>query len=492
MNILSIAAECAPFAKIGGLADVVASLTKEWVTAGHAASIVLPKYASIDEESYSLEPTDIILSVPIASWTEYTRVWRGSLPNSSAKVYFLENADYFDREGIYGNPSGFTDNDRRFTFLCRAACELAIALGRPIDIVHAHDYHTALSLPFVHIHYRSHEVFKETATVYTIHNMAFQGQSDPRRILEFAGLRPQPFRGSWFEHDGVMNLMKTGIMFADKITTVSPSYAQEIRWTNNGEGMQEYLSMRAADLIGILNGADYSEWNPSLDTSFSTPYNVETLPLKSEAKRELLLNSLPETDDTPELPLIGMVSRLTSQKGTELLESVLEPLLQTGQLRFVVLGSGEAKTEQFLRHIGSKYPSRALVKIGYNNKISHSIIAGSDFLLVPSLFEPCGLTQMYAMKYGTVPIVRATGGLRDTVHEFDPNTGTGTGFVFDRYSAKDLFETVIRALSVYNNEPHWTNIRKNGMQMNYSSERCANEYLQVFHWAVDRRRRIAS
>lgn len=289
-----------------------------------------------------------------------------------------------------------------------------------------------------------------------------------------------------------MNLMKTGIMFADKITTVSPTYAQEIRWTNNGEGMQEYLSMRAADLIGILNGADYSEWNPSLDATLSTPYGVESLPIKSEAKRELLQNSLPENDDTPELPLIGMVSRLTSQKGTALLESVLEPLLLTGLLRFVVLGSGETKTEQFLRQIGSKYPSRALVKIGYNNTLSHSIIAGSDFLLVPSLFEPCGLTQLYAMKYGTVPIVRATGGLRDTVHEFDPKTGVGNGFVFEHYSANDLFETVLRAISVYNREPHWTNIRENGMRMNYSSERCASEYLQVFRWAADRRRLLSS
>jgi len=492
MNILSIAAECAPYAKMGGLADVVSSLSKEWQVAGHTASIVLPKYSSVDEARFSLERTDMILSVPMSYWTEYDRVWRATLPNSSATVYFLENSDYFQRDGIYGNPGGFADTDRRFTFLCRAACELACALGIPIDIIHAHDYHAALAIPFVHLHYRTHPVFQRTASVYTIHNMAFQGQSDPRRILEFASLRPNLFRGSWLEHDGVVNLMKAGIMYADKITTVSPTYAQEIRWTRNGEGMQEYLGLRAADLVGVLNGADYDEWNPLVDSYINPTYSQGELSKKVNVKNSLLRNSLPAHDDTPELPLIGMVSRLTAQKGVDLLESVLEPLLQTGRLRFVLLGSGDAASEQYFRHLGSRYPTRALIKIGYNNALSHSIIAGSDFLLVPSLFEPCGLTQIYAMKYGTVPVVRATGGLRDTVHEYDPTSMSGTGFLFERYASSDLFDTVMRAIDHFGREPHWTALRTNGMAMDYSSSRSAEEYLSVFTWALERRRSLHS
>ena len=244
-------AECAPFAKMGGLADVVSSLNKEWSADGHSTCIIIPKYGNIDGEKYSIAPTDIVVAVPISTWTEYARVWKGVLPGTSATVYFLENADYFDREGIYGDPHGFADNDRRFTFLCRAAFELCILLGHAVDVLHAHDYHAALCMAMLRIHYASHAFFATTVGVYTIHNMAFQGQSDPRRTLVYAGITPRPFRGSWFEHDGVVNLMKTGIMFADKITTVSPSYAGEIRWTRNGEGMQEYIAMRSVDVVEI-------------------------------------------------------------------------------------------------------------------------------------------------------------------------------------------------------------------------------------------------
>ncbi|MFM8472011.1 MAG: glycogen synthase [Candidatus Kapaibacterium sp.] len=492
MNILSIAAECAPFAKMGGLADVVASLTRQWHATGHTATIILPKYASVDVERYALEETDLVVGVPVSSWTEYARVWRAKLPGSEADVFFLDNADYFHRDGIYGDPHGYADNDRRFTFLCRAACELACMLAVPVDIIHAHDYHAALAIPFVQVHYRRHPVFAHTASVYTIHNMAFQGQSDPRRILEFASLRPDNFRGSWFEHDGVVNLMKTGIMFADKITTVSPTYAQEIRWTRNGEGMQDYLGMRSADLVGVLNGADYSEWNPETDSYLPSTYSLSVLPEKAAVKNAVLRHSLPEHDDTPDLPLFGMVSRLTAQKGIDLLESVLEPLLRTGRMRFMLLGSGDPAMERYFRHLGSRYPSRALIRIGYDHALSHSIIAASDFLLVPSLFEPCGLTQLYAMRYGTVPVVRATGGLRDTVHEYDPHTATGTGFLFERYTAADFQDAVMRALSVYREEPHWTALRTNGMTEDHSSERCAERYVSVFTWAMERRRTIHS
>ncbi len=487
MNILTVAAECAPFAKIGGLADVASALPREWQDLGHGNIIVLPKYADIDVAKNGLIATDIILSVPMGHWREYARVWKAPLPDSQVTVYFLESADYFDRKGIYGNPDGFVDNDRRFCFLSRAAFELAIVLGFKTDVVHAHDYHTSLSLAFLKTHYRYHPLFASAAGVYTIHNMAFQGQSDPRRVLEFMGLPSSNFRGSWFEHDGVLNMMKCGLMFADKITTVSPTYANEIRWTSNGEGMQDYLNMRGADVIGVLNGADYHEWNPASDKLLSHQYTPDAMKGKALLKQELMEDSMPASEAAIDLPLIGMVTRLTAQKGISLLEESMEYLLQSGDLRFLILGSGDKRYENFLHRMGRRYPTRALIRTGYNSALSHQVIAASDFLMVPSLFEPCGLTQIYALKYGTVPIVRATGGLSDTVQEYNAHNGTGNGFRFDRYQATSFARAVRRAIHYYRSEPHWQTIRRNGMDCDYSARGSAEKYLLVFQWALEKR-----
>ncbi len=488
MNILTVAAECAPFAKIGGLADVASALPREWQEMGHQNLIVIPKYADIDVQKHKLQPTDIVLSVPMGHWREYARVWTASLPDSSATVYFLESADYFDRKGIYGNPDGFLDNDRRFVFLSRAAFELAIVLAFKTDIVHAHDYHTALALAFLKTHYRHHPLFSTAAGVYTIHNMAFQGQSDPRRVLDFMHLSSANFRGSWFEHDGVLNMMKAGLMFADKITTVSPTYANEIRWTSNGEGMQDYLNMRGADLIGVLNGADYHEWNPEKDASLSHTYSAADMSGKSALKRALLFDSMPADEAERDLPIIGMVTRLTAQKGISLLEESMEYLLQEGDVRFLILGSGDRRYENFLNRMGRRYPTRALIKTGYNAALSHQVIAASDFLMVPSLFEPCGLTQIYALRYGTIPIVRATGGLSDTVQEYNARSGSGNGFRFDRFQAHAFARAVRRALHYYKHEPHWTQLRANAMASSYSARSSAEQYVQIFTWAREKGR----
>ena len=488
MNILLCAAEVAPFAKAGGLGDVAAALPKAWATLGHTPVVMLPKYGHIDVKKWGIEPTQIVISVPVGTWMEYARLWTAKLPGSEAPVYFIQNADYFDRPGIYGNPDGFTDNDRRYLFFSRAVFEAAKALGFRPDIIHAHDNHTGFVPAFLASFYRRDPFFARTASVFTIHNMAYQGVFEPRRAMELSGFGTRSFyRGSWFEHDGAVNSMKTGIMFSEKITTVSPTYAHEIRWSDFGEGLQKALDSRAGDLVGVLNGVDYSEWNPVLDMNLPAQYTPDTLARKEDVKARFLVSrGLTEREARQHVPLIGMVSRFTAQKGVEMFEKTLESFLAKGQLRVAILGSGERRYEDFFRYIARKFPRRAFVTIGYDTPLSHYIIAASDFLAVPSLFEPCGLTQLYALKYGTVPIVRATGGLADTVDEYDALKMTGTGFLFDRFDRKEFSAAVRRALIAYRFQPHWNQLRQNGMARNFSSEVSAANYLNVFSWALQK------
>jgi starch synthase len=280
--------------------------------------------------------------------------------------------------------------------------------------------------------------------------------------------------------------MKTGIMFADKITTVSPSYSYEIRRPEYGEGLQDYLNSRAGDLIGILNGVNYDEWNPEKDKYIYNRYTINTLKIKNENKIKYLTENGIEEPDNYDIPLFGMVTRLTGQKGIELLQHKLESFLMEDKIRFAILGQGDQHYIDYFNYLAWKYPKNAFVYIGYSEELAHRIISCSDFLLLPSKFEPCGLTQMYALKYGTIPIVRSTGGLADTVHEYIPETGIGNGFVFWNYNGDDMAFAIRRGLSIYRIKPHWDLIRKNGMKENFSSSRSALEYLKVFKWAMEK------
>jgi starch synthase len=486
MNILIASAEVAPFAKAGGLADMAASLSKELFKAGHNVLLILPKYGNIDTHSYNLENTGIVVPVPMGYWTEYCVLWRAMLPGTKMPVYFIQSAEYFDREGIYGNPDGFADNDRRFIFFSRAVFEIAKVLDFTPDVIHAHDYHTALTMPFLKVHYRHDLRFSKTAGVYTIHNMAFHGVFEAAYNMFLCGFGPI-FKGSWFESYGGMNFMKAGIMFADKITTVSPTYAQEIRYTNAGEGMQDELNQRGADLIGVLNGVDYSEWNPEKDKLLPVAYSKSFIGGKEENKRRYLAeHGLTESEIMHDLPMMGIVSRLTDQKGIDLLEKTIEHFLYLNQIRFTILGTGSKEYENYFRYLGTKYSTRAFIHIGYNNTISHRIIAACDFLLVPSKFEPCGLTQLYALKYGTIPIVRHTGGLADTIQEYDPATFKGNGVVFHQYSAEDLSAAIRRAIVLYKLQPHWDKVTQNAFACDFSAKKCAERYTEVYYWAKEK------
>ena len=487
MNILLASAEVAPFAKAGGLADIASSLPLEWKKLGQKPIIIMPKYGFLDVYAYGFVPTDLIISVPMSYWMEYARLWQGTLPNSNVPVYLIENSDYFNRNGIYGDPTEYVDNDRRFIFFSRAVLEAAKALNFSPNVIHAHDFHTAYTMAFLKSQYKFDHFFSKTAGVYTIHNLAYQGWFDPGRAMDFSTFGMKEFYpNSWFEFRGAVNAMKVGIMFADKITTVSPTYAKEIRYPYFSEGMQDILNQRASDLIGVLNGVYYSDWSPENDTHIYSKYSSEKLEVKKINKNQFLNEQGLTIDDNFEIPLLGMVSRLTEQKGIDLLINKLEYYLTNNIFRFALLGSGEVKYEDYFRYIAWKYPGRAFISLGYNNSLAHKIIAGSDFLVLPSRFEPCGLTQMYALKYGTIPIIRSTGGLADTVSEYIPKTGNGSGFVFNNYNADDFAFAIRRALSNYETEPHWDLVRQNAMSLNFSSSRSALEYLKIFNWAIEK------
>lgn len=487
MNILLASAEVAPFAKAGGLADMALSFPVEWKKFGQNPIVILPKYGSIDVYKWSIRPTDIIINVPMGYWTEYGHVWYGKLPDSDVPIYLIENADYFNRDGIYGNPEEYPDNDRRFIFFSRAVFEVAKALNFKPDIIHAHDYHTAFTMAFLKSHYRYDPLFENTAGIYTIHNLAYQGWFNPQRAMEFASFPYNDFyAGSWFEMYGSVNAMKTGILFADKITTVSPTYSNEIRSEGLGEGLQNVLNAKGPDLIGVLNGAYYNEWSPEVDNQISLKYSVNNLDNKKINKNRFLNEHNMGEWNHLETPLVGMVTRLTEQKGIDLLMGLLEDNLYHNRFRFALLGSGESKYVDYFNYLAWKYPGRALIHLGYNNTIAHKIIASSDYLIVPSRFEPCGLTQMYALKYGTIPIVRQTGGLADTVFEYEYENQTGNGFSFIHYNVEDFSFALKRALDIYSNEPHWTKIRQNAMRCDFSSARSAMEYLKVFNWALEK------
>ncbi|ROL61097.1 glycogen synthase, partial [Bacteroidetes/Chlorobi group bacterium ChocPot_Mid] len=391
------------------------------------------------------------------------------------------------RRGIYGDPDEYPDNDRRFIFLSRAIFEASKALNIKPDIIHAHDFHTAFSMAFLKSHYRFDPRFSKTAGVYTIHNLAYQGWFDPQRAMSFSQFGLGEFYpGSWFERYGKVNAMKTGIMFADKITTVSPTYAKEIRTSYFSEGLQDVLNLRAEDLVGVLNGVYYNEWDPEIDEFLYSKYSKDYIQGKKFNKYRFLQERGLSEADNLEIPLLGMVTRLTEQKGIDLVINKIEWLLSNNICRLALLGTGEKQYEDFFRYIAYKYPGKAFIDIGYHNGLSHKIIACSDFLLMPSRFEPCGLTQMYALKYGTIPIVRDTGGLADTVTEYNSENGDGTGFLFWQYNADDFAYAIRRALNLYNVEPHWTIIRQNAMNQDFSSSKAALEYLKVFKWALEK------
>jgi starch synthase len=474
MKIAMIASEVSPFAKTGGLADVLGALSVAVERFGHEICVIAPAYRSVLQGSFHLQETSLNLSVPIADQQVTASVLRTSI-GMGVDVFFIRADQYFDRESLYGTSAGdYPDNAERFVFLNRAALELL--RRQPVDIVHCHDWQAAAAIVYLKTQADRYPEIADAKTVSTIHNLGFQGIFPPTD-WPLLNLDPSYFTPAFVEFYGNINFLKGALVLADKMTTVSPAYAQEIMTPEQGFGLDGVLRQRAADVVGILNGVDYSQWNPWTDPLLTHHYGENSLSVKRQCKTSLRNHiGLPDDLDTP---LIALISRLTAQKGFDLVESIFDRLMER-DVQIVLLGSGEARFEQFFRDAAGRYPGRVAVRIGFDEPLAHRIEAGADFFLMPSLYEPCGLNQMYSLKYGTIPIVRAVGGLKDSVQDYDAQAQTGTGFVVNTHDPQALLDAVDRALTVYGDKPVLTALCRRAMSMDFSWDGPARKYSNLY------------
>jgi starch synthase len=474
MKIAMLSSEIGPFAKTGGLADVLGTLSTALEKRGHEISLIMPAYRSVLNGPFALDETGMRLTVSLGTSTAEASVLEARL-GQNVPVYLVRADRYFDRDFLYGTPySDYPDNAERFAFFCRAALE--ILRRQPPEIVHCHDWQTALGIVFLKAQGSRYPEVASAKTVLTAHNLGFQGifreSNWPLLNLDRSYFNPQHL-----EFFGNINFLKGGLILADKITTVSPSYAQEIMSAEQGFGLQGILQQRAADLTGILNGVDYSEWNPETDPFIARRYNENDLTGKRICKDKLQGSlGLPVRSA---VPLFGMISRLTSQKGFDLLLKIFDQMMER-ELQLILLGSGELRYEDFFATAAARFPEKFAVRTGFDEALAHRIEAGADIFLMPSLYEPCGLNQMFSLKYGTIPIVRAIGGLKDTVIDYDAEPGEGTGFVFDRYEPNALWESIERALRVFAENRSWNALIHRAMRMDFSWDRSAQAYSNLY------------
>ena len=487
MKILMAASECVPFAKAGGLGDVVGALPKYLAKLGHDVRVVMPRYYNIDRERFGLKLRPEVLVVPMGIiGPMYCGIYEGRLPGSNVPVYFLENEKFYGRDGLYEQDNvGFMDNDNRFVFLSKAALEICKTLDFHPDVVHAHDWHTAAVPVLLNTTYLQDPYVGGAPTLLTVHNMQYQGNFY-EGLMDVLGIGWEWFNFLNLEKDGEVNLLKGGLYHATLLNTVSEGYAREMETPEFGWGLEGVVKDRAADLYGILNGVDYDEWNPETDSYLPVTYTSRRLSGKKVCKRELQREmGLPERDD---VPLIGVVSRMVKQKGIDILAEAIPWILEL-DLQFVMLGGGEPWAHFYFGDIMAAYPDKFKVRIGYDNPLAHRIEAGADFFLMPSAFEPCGLNQMYSLRYGTLPIVRATGGLDDSVENFDELNPHGTGFKFHDLTARALFNTVGWAVHTwYNRKDAIQRLIQNAMEKRFTWEDAAKKYEGLYLLALERRK----
>jgi len=480
MKILMVTSELVPFAKSGGLADAVEALSHSLKEAGHDVRIVMPRYYSINKDN--LKKFDAPLGVPLGATEEWAAVYETTLPNTKIPVYLLDHERFFGRDGIYGNANetDFSDNPERFAFLSRGSFQLCKLLNFIPDVMHAHDWPSSL-VP-VYLKYAQAKMgFDKTKSVLTIHNLGYQGSYD-KSHFPFFGLDWSLFYGAGFEDHDRINLLKAGLSSADKLTTVSPTYAREIQRPDSGFGLDGLLRQRSHDLVGILNGVNLKEWNPEVDTFIPKQYSAKDLKGKAACKAALQKEFGFRED--PNVPLIGMVSRLADQKG---ISELFGPCFGSAasicidmNVQFAVLGSGEAWCERELKALSDTLPNFE-AKIGYSNKISHLIEAGSDFFMMPSRYEPCGLNQLYSLRYGTLPIARRTGGLADTIENYNQETGSGDGFLLDELTPRSIYDTTGWAVwAYYNKKDHMQKMIQNAMKQDFSWKKSTDEYVRLY------------
>lgn len=487
MRILMVASEAVPYAKAGGLGDVAGVLPAYLRKMGHDARIVMPLYQSINREKYKLQVLIAMMGVPTGRGTMWCRVLTCTDPDG-VPVYFIEHHDFFTRPGIYEeNGWGYVDNGERFLFLSRAALQICQDLKWSPSVVHCHDWMTAAVPAYLKYTLGNDPYLGYTGSVLTIHNIGegYQGKAY-QSVFTFSGLPPAAFSPKQFEDMGLVNLLKGGIALADIINAVSPTYAREITGSPGGGGLETALQHRIHDLHGILNGVDYRDWNPETDKLIPANYSVDSMGGKAVCKQKLQEKF--RLEQRPDLPLIGVVSRMTEQKGLDLVAAAVPTLVERGA-QFVLLGSGNRALENAYNALAARYPGRVGCYIGFDNPLAHQIEAGADLFLMPSRWEPCGLNQMYSLRYGTLPVVRATGGLDDTVKNYNMQTSEGTGFKFSELSAVALAGATVWAMDTfYHRKDHWKNLVRRAMMERFNWEDAAKKYEQLYRWAVMKRR----
>jgi starch synthase len=474
LHVAIASPEIAPFARTGGLGDVLGSLPQALEGLGLQVSLIMPAYRSVLQGNFPLEDTGVRFSVPVSHRQEVGMLLR-TKAGKTIPVYLIRADRYFNRDYLYTTPEAdYPDNAERFTFFNRAILEV-LKLDPP-QIVHTNDWQSALAIAFLKAQTHLYPQLSSAKTVFTVHNLGYQGLFE-RLDWHLLNLDGSFFTPRYLEFYSKINFLKGGLVFADAITTVSPTYAEEVKTAEQGFGLEGVFQERAGSLVGILNGADYDLWNPETDPFIRKRYSPQDLSGKRLCKADLQRTfGLPEY---PHVPLIGMVSRLTAQKGFDLLEKALDSLLSR-DIQFVLLGTGESRYQEFFTQVQLKYPQKVGVRIAFDDPLAHRVTAGADMVLMPSRYEPSGLTQIYSLKYGTIPIVRATGGLKDTIQEFEPKTGKGNGLVFGPYEVGDLLEAVDRALAYFHRQKEWRTLLDNAMAADFSWARSAPAYLDLY------------
>lgn len=477
MKIAFFASEVAPYAKTGGLADVTGSLPRFLAKLGLEVKVFMPLYREVRRAGTPLLKTADRLSIDWAGHQEIFSLWESL--EGGASVYFIDKPALYDRDGLYGTPGGdYPDNGERFAFFSRAALEALKHLDFAPDVLHVHDWQASIALAYLKYSPVTEDPFyKDIRSLTTIHNLAYQGVFD-KSVLKTAGLPESLFSMDQVEFFGKVNYLKAGILYASALSTVSHRYSLEIQTPEFGCGLDGLLRSRADVLAGILNGVDYAAWNPATDSELAANFNSGNLAGKAVCKKDAL-DAFGLPPSAKDVPLVGMVSRLAGQKGLDILLDALGGLFALG-MKLVILGTGEEKIQRALQSAVSSYPSFFGLKIAFDDRLAHKVIAGSDLFLIPSRYEPCGLTQMYSLKYGTIPVVRATGGLDDSVSEFHPVEGHGNGFKFESAAPQALTDAVRKALRTYVQKPLWTRLVQNAMACEFSWERTAQEYLLLY------------
>ena len=474
MHLLFVSSEVFPFAKTGGLADVMGVLPQEIAKLSNESSVILPLYKEVRQNGFKPALFKSNIKIKMGRDTDTFNLYFEKY--GKVNVYFVEKDKYYDRDYIYGTPQGdYPDNAMRFGFLAKAVLASIPHIGR-IDIIHLNDWQTALIPIYIKLFHKNKPGFKNIKTIFTIHNLAYQGLFG-RDVLEPLNLPDKLFTPEALEFYGKISFMKTGILYSDAITAVSEGYAREILTEEFGCALEKFLRARKENLHGILNGVDYSVWNPRTDKSIKKNYDGSDFSGKAECKTDLFKYFGIELDGRK--PLVGMITRLAQQKGIDIVAEAMEDMLNLG-INFVLLGTGDETYNKLFKNIEKKHKGQVGIKVAFDDVLAHKIEAGCDFFLMPSRYEPCGLNQMYSLKYATVPVVRAVGGLDDTIEEFDPSTKKGNGFRFKDASKAAILTALKKAISVYNNKESWNTLLKNCVTYDFSWHQSAEKYNKLY------------